>query len=77
MCNKFNGFVVNTDRRLYCWGDNYEDQLMMGEKQNKVSMAINSYLPMEKIDDLEVRGRQAYLISDRKVFEYESARRSG
>lgn len=39
-------------------------------------MTINGYLPMEKIDDFEVRGKQAYLLSGGKAFEYEPTRKS-
>jgi hypothetical protein len=33
-------------------------------------MVLNSYLPLEKITDFEVRGSNKYLLAQGKAFEY-------
>lgn len=30
ICSEFSGYLLNTERQLYTWGDNDSDQLMRG-----------------------------------------------
>lgn len=71
VCNEFNGYVLTTDRKLFVWGDNYDDGLMIGNQTNYKGLVANTHLPFERISDFEVGGANyKYLLSGGRVYEY-------
>ena len=77
VCNQFEGYVLNTNRQMYTWGDNDSDQLMRGGCSGPCSFAESAFLPVERVDNFEVRGDNRYLISFGRVFSYSAPQVKG
>lgn len=72
LCSEFQGYLLNTERELYTWGDNDSDQLMRGYSSAPMPYESNEYLPMERVNNIEVKGKNKYMISFGRVYEYSS-----
>ena len=49
-------FVLDTQKNLYCWGDNYIGQLGLGHNKIMNEIVVNKLLPSRKMIDIQSKG---------------------
>ena len=49
-------FVLDNQKNLYCWGDNYIGQLGLGHNKIMNELVVNKVLPARKMVDIQSKG---------------------
>lgn len=71
-------FVIDVDKNLYCWGDNFYGQLGLGNNKIYNQPIKNTFLPSKSIKDMQSKGKfNLCLLNEGKVLYWPFQKSSG